>query len=176
MQEQYWMEIEDLFEQKETGKDLLASMYALSRDQRYHENVQMVMRDAIAFIEQLKRMAKEKIPHYEQESDHADQHYAVPFVTFLASDTLRTYFNEKQAYEEQQEHSFRSLLATYVRTLYPADSLLPIGSSYDAFPFVVFRSLNLGEARRKIFTDKYLFTSHEFNILNMLLSSKEVEE
>ncbi len=176
MQEQYWMEIEDLFEQKETGKDLLANMYALSRDQRYHENVQMVMRDAIAFIEQLKRMAKEKIPHYEQESDHADQHYAVPFVTFLASDTLRTYFNEKQAYEEQQEHSFRSLLATYVRTLYPADSLLPIGSSYDAFPFVVFRSLNLGEARRKIFTDKYLFMSHEFNILNMLLSSKEVEE
>jgi len=38
---------------------------------------------------------------------------------------------------------------------------------------VVFRCLNLAEARRKMFTDKYLFMSHEFNILNMLLSSKE---
>ena len=97
-------------------------------------------------------------------------------MTLLASDTLRSYFSEKQACEEQQEHSFRTLLAAYVRTLYPADSLLPIGRSYDAFPFIVFRSLNLGEARRKMFTGKYLFISHEVNILNMLLSSKEVEE
>jgi hypothetical protein len=61
MQERYLMEIEDIFEQRETGKDLLASMYALSRDPRYHESVQMVIRDAIAFIEYLKRMAKENV-------------------------------------------------------------------------------------------------------------------
>jgi hypothetical protein len=67
------------------------------------------------------------------------------------------------------------LLASYIRALYPADSLLPIGRSYDAFPFILFRSLNLGEARRKMFTDKYLFMSHEVNILNMLLSGKEEE-
>ena len=175
MQEQYWMEIEDIFEQKETGRDLLTNMYALSRDPRNPDSVHMVMRDAIAFIELLKKMASEKIPHYEQESEHTDQHYALPFVAFLAHDTLQAYFKQKPADEDQQEASFRSLLASYIRALYPADSLLPIGRNYDAFPFILFRSLNLGEARRKMFTDKYLFMSHEVNILNMLLSGKEEE-
>ncbi|HYL43544.1 MAG TPA: helicase-related protein, partial [Ktedonobacteraceae bacterium] len=175
MQEHYWMEIEDIFEQKETGRDLLTNMYALSRDPRNPDSVHMVMRDAIAFIELLKKMASEKIPHYEQESAHTDQHYALPFVAFLAHDTLQAYFKRKPADEDQLDASFRSLLASYIRALYPADSLLPIGRNYDAFPFIIFRSLNLGEARRKMFTDKYLFMSHEVNILNMLLSGKEEE-
>ncbi len=41
----------------------------------------------------------------------------------------------------------------------------------EEFPFLVFRSFHLAEARKKLFTDHYLFLSHEFNILNLLLSS-----
>lgn len=173
IQEKYWMQIEDIFEQDENERDLLASMRELSRSQRYPESLQVAMRDAIALIELLKDMSMGKTPHFEQESDHTDQHYALPLLTFLVSDVIKEYFKGKQEREEDSEMPFRSLLTAYVRTLYPADSILPIGSSYEEFPFVVFRSLNLSEARRKMFTDKYLFMSHEFNILNMLLSSRE---
>lgn len=173
MQEKYWMEIEHYLEQEEADFGLLAKMRQISYNLRYHDNVRMIMKDAIAFVEALKRMAQGTIQHYEQESAHADQHYALPLLTFLADDVMREYFKNQKETEAQHPLPFRSLLAGYLRALYPADSLLPIGSNYDEFPFLVFRSPNLGEARRKVFTDKYLFMSHEFNILNMLLSSKE---
>jgi len=173
MQEEYWMEIEGIFEQNGKERDLLTSMRELSWDQRYPESLQVAMRDAIALIELLKDMVQGKMPRYEQESDHTDQHYALPLFMFLTRDMMREYFKGKQEREEDSEMSFRSLLTASIRSQYPADSILPIGSSYDEFPFVVFRSLNLGEARRKMFTGRYLFMSHEFNILNMLLSSKQ---
>jgi hypothetical protein len=173
MQEQYWMEVEDVFEQKDRKLDLLSCMRELSKDRRYPESMQMALKDAIALIESLRQIPETKKPHYQQESDHSDQHYALPLVAFLTYDAMKAYFGSKPEQEEQTEASFRALLASYVRALYPADSMLPIGKNYDVFPFVVFRCLNLAEARRKMFTDKYLFMSHEFNILNMLLSSKE---
>ncbi len=173
MQEEYWMEVEDVFEQKDRKLDLLTCMRELSKDRHYPESMQMALKDAIALIESLRQIPETKRPHYQQESDHSDQHYALPLVAFLTYDVMKAYFGSKPEREEQTEASFRALLASYVRTLYPADSILPIGKSYDVFPFVVFRCLNLAEARRKMFTDKYLFMSHEFNILNMLLSSKE---
>jgi len=173
IQEKYWMQIEDIFEQDENERDLLACMRQLTRDQRYPESLQVAMRDATALIELLKDMSMGKTPHLEQESDHTDQHYALPLLTFLVSDVMKEYFKGKQEREEDSEMPFRSLLTAYIRTLYPADSILPIGNTYEEFPFIVFRSLNLGEARRKMFTDKYLFMSHEFNILNMLLSGRE---
>ena len=165
--------MEEVFEQKDKDRDLLTSMHGLSYDQRYPESMQIAMKDAIALIKLLKEMAQEKIPHYEQESNHKDQHYALPLMTFLANGVMKAYFKGEREREEDSEMPFHSLLISYIRALCPADSILPIGSSYEEFPFIVFRSLNLGEARRKMFTDKYLFMSHEFNILNMLLSSGE---
>jgi hypothetical protein len=173
MQEKYCMEIERYLEQEEADFGLLAKMRQISYNPRYHDNARMVMKDAIAFVEALRRMAQGNIQHYEQESAHADQHYALPLLTFLADDVMSEYFKNQQEYELQHPLPFRSLLVGYLRAMYPVDSLLPIGMNYDEFPFLVFRSPNLGEARRKMFTDKYLFMPHEFNILNMLLSSKE---
>lgn len=171
LQETYWVDLVPLLEQYE--HDLLTSMQQLSYDKRYHDTFHMFMRDARALTEYLKKMNPTKTARYEQESNHADQHYAIPLLTFLAHKEMRAYFKDHPQQEDGSESSFRSLLATYVRTLYPADSILPIGKGYDTFPFVVFRSFNLREARRKMFTGNYLFMSHEFNILNMLLSSKE---
>jgi hypothetical protein len=60
-----------------------------------------------------------------------------------------------------------------MRALYPVSTVLPIGDRYREFPFIVFRCFSLQEARHKLFTDSYLFTSNELNVLNMLLSAKE---
>ncbi len=171
MQELYRMVMEDVFERKDTELDLLTCMRGLSKDRHYPESMHVALKDAIALIESLRHISEVKKPHYQQESDHPDQHYALPLLAFLTYDAMKAYFGSKPEREERIEASFHTLLASYVRALYPADSMLPIGKNYDVFPFVVFRCLNLAEARRKMFTDNYLFMSHEFNILNMLLSS-----
>ena len=84
---------------------------------------------------------------------------------------MSQYFaNEPQ---EPEDERFRDILATYIRLLYPVGNVLPIGYNYHSFPFVVFRSYCLEEVRRKIFTDKYLFSSHELNVLNLILCKPE---
>ena len=74
-----------------------------------------------------------KATHYEQESNHSDQHYAIPLLAFLAYNEMQAYFKEHPE-QEKAESSFHSLLSTYVRTLYPADSMLPIGKNYEDLP------------------------------------------
>ena len=83
---------------------------------------------------------------------------------------MKDYFaNEPNEPEDQR---FRNILATYIRMLYPVGNILPIGNKYKDFPFVVFRSYSLEEIRKKSFTDKYLLTSNELNVLNLILSQK----
>ncbi|NET24242.1 hypothetical protein [Okeania sp. SIO1I7] len=50
---------------------------------------------------------------------------------------------------------------------------LPIGRKYREFPFIVFRSYSLEEIREKIYSDRYLLTSNELNILNLILCRDE---
>jgi hypothetical protein len=174
MQEKYWLQMENAVDHGAKMDDLLATMYELSRERRaYPESTLMALRDAIALMQALKDMEAGKIPYYQQESYHTDQHYTLPLVTFLTADVMKEFFAGKREDKDGPEETFRNLLSAYVQRLYPANSLLPLGDGYDEFPFIVFRSLNLGEIRRKMFTGKYLFMSHEFNIINMLLSSKE---
>jgi hypothetical protein len=175
MQEAYWMQFERVLkENKARNIDLLNAMYALSADDRYPPSFQTALKDAIALIKALQEMAEHKIPHYEQESSHTDQHYALPLATFLTYKEMIEHFTGKHEPDNEDnplQLPFHTLLKRYVRTLYPADSMLPIGKQFDEFPFLVFRSLNLREARSRIFTGKYLFMSQELNIINMLLSS-----
>ena len=173
IQETYWIDIEHILAEQGFELDLIHAIEQLSYDTRYPDSDRMLLKDAKVFLEQLKKIAVGKTSYYEQESDHIDQHYAIPILAFVSHKEMKAYFERTLEDEEGSGGSFRALLSTYIRTLYPADSMLPIGKSYDDFPFVVFRSFNLREARRKMFTDKYLFMSHELNILNMLLASKE---
>jgi hypothetical protein len=136
------------------------------------------LKDGIALVKALQDMAEHKIPHYEQESHHTDQHYVFPIAVFLLQQEMKDYFARKQEPDNQDDPlqlSFHALLTRYIRTLYPADSMLPIGQQYDEIPFLVFRSLNVSAARSKMFTGKYLFMSRELNIINMLLSSTQEE-
>jgi hypothetical protein len=59
-----------------------------------------------------------------------------------------------------------------VRSIYPVDSVMPIEHKYQDFPFIVFRSYSLEQSLEKKFTDKYLLSSHELNVLNLILSKK----
>lgn len=152
--------------------DLLTCMELLCKDPEYPESLRAALSDAVLLIRELQGLSDMKSASYEQESLHEDQHYAFPLFTFLAYEHLRTYFETEAEAEEQALIPFRELLRSYINALYPADGFLPIGRGYKAFPFVLFRSFQLGEARQRAFTEKYLFTSQEFNIINMLLSGK----
>jgi len=123
-----------------------------------------------------KEMAEHKITHYEQESSHTDQHYVLPLAIFLTYKEMSDHFAGKHEPEDQDnpfQLQFHTLLERYVRTLYPADSMLSIWKQYDDCPFLVFRSLSVHEARSRMFTGKYLFMSQELHIMNMLLSSTQ---
>ncbi len=175
MQEAYWMQFERVLEKnKQQEVNLLNAMYDLSKDDRYPPSFHIALKDGIALIRALQHMAEQKIPHYEQESSHTDQHYTFPLATFLTAKEMKEHFANKREPQDQDNPlnlPFHTLLDRYIRALYPADSMLPIGNTYDDFPFLVFRSLNVSEARNKMFTGKYLFMSQELNIINMLLSS-----
>lgn len=177
MQEEYWMQFERVMKQNRIQNvDLIKTMYSLSADNCYPPSFQMALKDGIALISALQDIAEHKSPRYEQESKHTDQHYVLPLAVFLTYKEMVEHFAGKLELEEQDNPlrlPFRTLLERYVRTLYPADSMLPIGKHYDDFPFLVFRSLSVHEARSKMFTGKYLFMSQELNIMNMLLSSTQ---
>lgn len=146
--------------------ELLNKMLAISLNCDYPENLRSAIKDAIELIDKLME-PMEKTQRLEQNSQNRDRYYALPLFSFIAGEKMREYFRE---YEEPETSRFRDILATYIHHLYPADKTLPIGNKYEDFPFVVFRSYSLEEIRQKIFTDKYLLTSNELNVLNLILS------
>ncbi len=174
LREVYRTMIEDILNQPRPADypDLLTDMYRLSQDHRYPESLRASLHDAMLLMKEMQKLSRNRAAYYEQESGHDDQYYALPLTAFSSYKQLQAYFDADGAFEEQATDPFRHLLREYVRALYPADGFLPIGRVYQRFPFLLFRSFNLGEARQRLFTDKYLFTSQEFNIITMLLSGK----
>lgn len=154
--------------------DLLACMEIISKDDTYPGSLRSALGDAILLLRELQKLEPNRAAYYEQESNQTDLYYAFPLSTFPAFQALQEYFETDANAEEQAEVSFRELLRRTITTSYPADGFLPIGQNYKTFPFVLFRSFQLGETRQKIFTEKYLFSSQELNIINMLLSGKEL--
>jgi hypothetical protein len=149
-------------------------MEIISKDDIYPDSLRSALGDAILLLHELQKLEPNRAAYYEQESDQTDLYYAFPLSTFPAFQTLQEYFAADANAEEQAEVSFRELLRRTITTSYPADGFLPIGQNYKTFPFVLFRSFQLRETRQKIFTEKYLFSSQELNIINMLLSGKEL--
>jgi hypothetical protein len=96
------------------------------------------------------------------------------WILFIQKSMQEKYWMQIEGIFEQDENE-RDLLASMrelTRNQCYSESLQV--AMRDAIALIeLLKSLNLSEARRKMFTDKYLFMSHEFNILNMLLSSRE---
>lgn len=149
--------------------ELWQNMQAISHHRSYPESLRSAIKDAIELVKKLREPVN-KTQRFSQNSQYFDQYYALPLFTFIAGEAMSDYFGSDR--EEPEDERFRDILAMYIRSLYPVDNILPIGHQYRDFPFVVFNSYSLAQMRNKIFTDKYLLTSNELNVLNLILSKE----
>ena len=163
-----------LYEQIKTATpELLGKMRSISYSESYPESLRSAIKQPIDLVEKLQDPL-EKTQWLEQSSQRSDRYYALPLFAFVAAEKFREYFENNS--EDPEDLHFRDILGSYVHILYPADKTLPIGYRYRDFPFVVFASFNLEEIREKAFSDKYLLTSTELNVLNLILSRQEPQE
>ncbi|MDF5733055.1 MAG: helicase-related protein, partial [Rhizonema sp. PD38] len=164
LEETYQMRLLDIA--NHANNELWQYMQKISHSKSYPESLRSAIADAIELVNELKDGVS-KTQKLEQNNLYLDQYYALPLFAFISGEVMSKYFaNEPQ---EPEDERFRDILATYIRLLYPVGNVLPLGYNYQDFPFVIFRSYCLEEVRRKIFTDKYLFSSHELNVLNLIL-------
>ena len=168
LEENYQMRILDITTY--ANQQLWQKMQIIRRRQSYPENLRSAIKDAIELISKINQQVN-KTQHLELSSKNSDQYYAFPLFTFISSGILKEYLTNQP--EEPEDKRFRDILATYIRLLYPVNNVLPIGDKYRDFPFVLFRSYSLAEMRKKIFMDKYLLTSNELNVLNLILYKNE---
>ena len=149
------------------NEELWQNMQEISRSKSYPESLRSAIKDAIELVKKL-RDGVQKTQRLEQNNQSLDQYYAMPLFAFISGEVMSEYFANEP--DEPEDERFRDILATYTRLLYPVGNILPIGHNYKDFPFVVFRSYSLEEMRQKVFTDKYILSSNELNILNLILS------
>ncbi len=147
---------------------LFKNMKLIRHSSNYPDSLKSAIQDVIELVKKLQD-PNNKTQRFQQRSQRFDQYYALPLLAFIAGDVFQDYFSLNS--EELQEQKFKEILTTYIRSLYPVNNTLPIGSQYADFPFVVFRSYSLEHIREKMFNTQYLLTSHELNILNLILST-----
>ncbi len=150
---------------------LLHKMYQIRDSESYPENVRSAIRGGAIELLQFLNSDVEKTQYFEQLSQQFDRYYAIPLFAFVSGEEMQEYFADS-GLEEPEDRRFRDILSAYVREMYPVDSVMPIGHKYHEFPFIVFRSYSLEQSREKMFTDKYLLSSNELNVLNLILSKK----
>ena len=155
--------------QTSVSSELLKQMIAIQKSSEYSPNLQQLMEWGIQLIREL-QSPHDYTQRLQQGQSWSDQYYAIPLFAFLLGDIMAEYFQSGVVEPETQE--FRSLLREYLRQLYPTDNLLPIGDRYREFPFLIFRSYSLEQMRSKLFTDRYLITSNELNLLNLILGNE----
>ncbi|MEH2148018.1 helicase-related protein [Nostoc sp.] len=165
LEETYQMRLADIANY--ANEELWRNMQQISHHKSYPESLRFAIKDAIELVIKL-RDGVQKTQRLEQNSQHLDQYYAFPLFAFISGDVMSEYFANEP--EEPEDQRFRDILAIYIRLLYPVGNILPIGHKYQDFPFVVFRSYSLQEVRQKVFTEKYILSSNELNILNLILS------
>ncbi|MEB3340251.1 helicase-related protein, partial [Okeania sp.] len=179
LEETYLMKLESQIRQF-ANQDLIDKMKKISWNKDYPPNIISAMKGSVLEFVKLLSGDINRTQWFEQNSQNLDQYYALPLFVFMSRELMNEYFESPLTPlwkggepEEEEETEFRTLLSKYVHYLYPAYNTLPIGRQYREFPFVVFRSYSLGEMREKIYSDRYLLTSNELNILNLILCRNE---
>lgn len=150
---------------------LLKKMETIGDSKSSPENVKSAIRGGAIELLHILNDEVEKTQYLEQQSQQFDRYYAIPLFAFVSGEEMQEYFAQTKL-EEPEDRKFRDILSAYVRSIYPVDSVMPIGHKYHDFPFIVFRSYSLEQSREKIFTDKYLLSSNELNVLNLILSKQ----
>lgn len=163
--ESYQIRLAKILQSEE--EKLLKKMVAIRDSSQYPSSLTASIKGAIDLIDQLQEH-HDRTQTLEQQNSWDCQYYAIPLFTFIVGDQIRNYFQSQ--IPETENDSFRRILSQYVNVLYPCEQVLPIGDRYQEFPFVIFRSYSLEQMRSKVFSDRYLLTSTELNILNLILS------
>jgi hypothetical protein len=166
--EKYQMRLREQI-QKCVDNQLLHKMYQIRDSDSYAENVRSAITGGAIELLQFLNSDVEKTQYFEQLSQQFDRYYAIPLFAFVSGEEMQEYFADS-GLEEPEDMRFREILSAYMREMYPVDSVMPIGHKYQDFPFIVFRSYSLEQSRAKMFTDKYLLSSNELNVLNLILS------
>ncbi|MEZ2236306.1 helicase-related protein [Microcoleus sp.] len=166
--EKYQMRLREQIK-KCVDNQLLHKMYQIRDSESYPENVRSAIRGSAIELLQFLNSDVEKTQYFEQLSQQFDRYYAIPLFAFVSGEEMQEYFADS-GLEEPEDRRFRDILSAYMRAMYPVDSVMPIGHKYQDFPFIVFRSYSLEQSRAKMFTDKYLMSSNELNVLNLILS------
>ncbi len=166
--EKYQMRLREQI-QKCVDNRLLHKMYQIRDSESSPENVISAIRGGAIELLQFLNSDVEKTQYFEQLSQQFDRYYAIPLFAFVSGEEMQEYFADS-GLEEPEDRQFRDILSAYMRAMYPVDSVMPIGHKYKDFPFIVFRSYSLEQSRAKMFTDKYLMSSNELNVLNLILS------
>ncbi|MEG4453636.1 helicase [Microcoleus sp. N9_A1] len=151
---------------------LLKKMETIANSKSSPENVKSAIRGGAIELLQFLNGEIEKTQYFQQQSQQFDRYYAIPLFAFVSGEEMQEYFAQTKL-EEPEDRRFRDILSAYVRSTYPIDSVMPIGHKYHEFPFIVFRSYSLEQSREKMFTDKYLLSSNELNVLNLILSKQD---
>lgn len=158
--------------QTEITEKLLSKLIYISQNKNYHENLIISVYHA---IELLTKMNQEDLitGKFQQSSQQFDQYYAFPFFTLINPDIVKKFLEKEKEENLEKEDTFRSILETYLRYIFPLNNILPIGKYYKEFPFLLFNSFTFDLLRYKLFTDKQMFSSTELNILNLILCETE---
>jgi hypothetical protein len=140
-----------------------------------HEYSQSVVDGAKEFRQLLKEVEDaERSQRLEHRGGGQRGYYVVPLAMFVAKGPIATYCQELAEREEDEPAAalLRSVLIHYVRDSYPIDTLLPIGSWYREFPFLLITSQDLQALRAKTFQTGHTLMSREMNLLTLLLSDE----
>ncbi|MDJ0601587.1 MAG: hypothetical protein QNJ37_22420 [Crocosphaera sp.] len=143
-------------------EEIINNLEYVKKHTKLPETITRTVTDVIKFVDTMFEK-NNSVQNYEQNSQYDDQYYAIPLYAFIIPELLEEYFQYDD--DQTEKYSFKDILMLYLRSLYPVSNLLPIGSQYEQFPFIIFRSYSLNELRYKLFTDKYLLNSNEINIL-----------
>lgn len=146
--------------------NFINALETISRE-NYPEDLKNEISLAIDFIAHLLQN-EGNTQQLNDSSNFSDQYFAVPLHFLVADETLKRTFAENE--NSPVSNDFRMLLERYVKALYPANDFLPIGNGFVDFPFVIFKSYDLTQIRRSLFSANYFLNSHSLNLLNLILS------
>lgn len=169
IEEKYKMRIEQDIRNFSNGQ-LLKQMSKIRNDRQYPDSLKSALADAIELVNLLSEKPNQT-QRFEDNSKYSDLYYAVPLFTFISVEAMSQYFTGDE--EEPEDQRFRDILAAYISSLYPVNSILPIGYKYKEFPFLVFRSYCLKDIKSNIFKDKYFLNSTELNLLNLIFAKPQ---
>jgi len=157
---------------QEINQDLLSKLRIISKSNRYNDTLTTATNLAIELLEKMKQddiMTK----YIQQNSQKFDQYYAFPFLILIHPQIIKEYLATEAEEKSGEENNFRSILESYLRYIFPLQNVLPIGSYYHEFPFLLFNSYTFNLLRYKLFTDKQIFSSTHLNILNLILCQSD---